>query len=129
MHWLEICATDILSKYKVLSRAIPYNKKLLGEALAGLFEGIAELLGRSWEEGGKVKGFKKGVIPCQVILSPTSRSTGQYHPDIKTVRRENTGDRKMGLMGVGKMILPPWPPPPFFSTSRSGTAVPIALKD
>ncbi|HEV7782883.1 MAG TPA: DinB family protein [Chitinophagaceae bacterium] len=63
LQWLEICAKDIFKKYKVLDKEAPFDRKLLCKSLEDSAKGIAELLDRGWEEGGKIKGFPKGVIP------------------------------------------------------------------
>lgn len=33
MQWLEICAKDIFSKYKVLDQETPFNRAILRKAL------------------------------------------------------------------------------------------------
>ena len=69
MGWLEICAKDIFSarsggkKYKVLDKKAAFDRKVLQKAFEDSAKGIEELLARSWDDGGKVKGFKKGLIP------------------------------------------------------------------
>jgi uncharacterized damage-inducible protein DinB len=63
LSWLEVCAKDIFKKYKTLDKEAPVNKKELHKAIEGSGAGIEELLIRSWDDGGKVKGFKKGVLP------------------------------------------------------------------
>src|ERR1700741_66389 len=49
MQWLEICAKDIFSKYKVLDKEAAFNRKELRKALDDSAKGIEELLGRSWD--------------------------------------------------------------------------------
>lgn len=61
--WLEAAAKDIFKKCKVLDRDAPYSKKLLRKSFEESGKAIEELIDRAWEEGGKVKGFKKGLIP------------------------------------------------------------------
>lgn len=63
MKWLEVCAKDIFKKYKLLNKETPFDKKMLKKAIGDSANGIEELLSRSWDDAGKVKGFKKGVIP------------------------------------------------------------------
>ena len=60
MQWLEICAKDIFKKYKALDKEAAFDRKALRKAFEESAKGIEELLARSWDEGGKVKGFKKG---------------------------------------------------------------------
>lgn len=63
MNWIGIAAKDIFKKYKPLDKEKPYNKKLLRKSFEESGKAIEELIDRSWEEGGKVKSFKKGLIP------------------------------------------------------------------
>ena len=63
MQWLEICSKDTFLKYTALNKEMPVDKKILIKALEESTEGISLLLNRSWDDGGKVKGFKKGLIP------------------------------------------------------------------
>ena len=62
MQWLEICAMDIFKKYKALPKETAFDRKALKKAFEESAKGIEELLSRSWDDGGNVKGFKKGVI-------------------------------------------------------------------
>ncbi len=63
VQWLEICAKDIHKKNKVLNKDAPFDRKDLRKALDESAKGIEELLARGWDEGGNIKGFKKGVLP------------------------------------------------------------------
>lgn len=63
MQWMEICAKDIFKKFKTLDKEAPFDRKALRKAFDDSAKGIEEVLSRSWDDGGKVKGFKKGVIP------------------------------------------------------------------
>src|SRR5450432_2940644 len=63
MQWLEICAKDIFKKYKALEKEAEFDRKALQKSFEDSAKGIEELLSNSWDNGGKVKGFKNGVIP------------------------------------------------------------------
>ncbi len=69
MQWMEICAKDIFKKYKVIDKAEAFDRNALHTAFENSGQGVEEMLGQSWDNGGKVKGFstgpggKKGVIP------------------------------------------------------------------
>ena len=63
MGWLEICAKDIFRKYKALDKEKAFDRKALRKAFEDSAKGIEELFSLSWDNGGKVKGFKKGLIP------------------------------------------------------------------
>jgi uncharacterized damage-inducible protein DinB len=66
--WLENSAKDIAKKYKQLDKEGAYDKKALRRSFEESGIGIEELIDRSWDEGGKVKGFKKGLIPFIAYL-------------------------------------------------------------
>jgi uncharacterized damage-inducible protein DinB len=68
MSWLEIVSKDIFKKYKQLDKETPYDKKALKKAFEESGKGIEEFIYRSWEDGGKVKSFKKGLIPFIAYL-------------------------------------------------------------
>lgn len=63
LQWLEACAKDIYTGLSKLDKDMPYDKKQLLNALKDSETAVAQLLERSWDQEGKVKGFKKGVIP------------------------------------------------------------------
>jgi uncharacterized damage-inducible protein DinB len=63
LGWIEVAAKDIFTKYKPLDKDAPYDKKGLRKSFEESSKAIEELIERSWNEGGKVKGFKKGLIP------------------------------------------------------------------
>ena len=58
LGWIEIAAKDIFNKYKLLNTQGPYDKKLLRKCFEESAHAVEELIYKSWEEGGKVKGFK-----------------------------------------------------------------------
>ena len=68
MSWLEITAKDIFKKYKLLDKEAPYNKKKLRSAFEESGKAIEEFIDRSWDDGGKVRSFKKGLIPFIAYL-------------------------------------------------------------
>jgi uncharacterized damage-inducible protein DinB len=77
MNWIEITAKDIFKKYKTLNKEEPYNKKLLRKSFEESGKAIEEFIERSWDEGGRVKSFKKGLIPFigyQLRMTPITRA-------------------------------------------------------
>jgi uncharacterized damage-inducible protein DinB len=68
MSWLEIIAKDIFNKYESLDKKLPYNKKLLRKSFEDSGKAIEEFIDRSWDQGGKVRIFKKGLIPFTAYL-------------------------------------------------------------
>ena len=63
LQWLEICAKEIFKKYTALDKDKNYTAKELIQSLDSSATGIRELLESGWENQGKIKGFKTGVIP------------------------------------------------------------------
>lgn len=103
MQWLEICAKDIWKKYKVLDKEDPFDRKALKKALDDSAKGIEELLVRSWDEGGKVKGFKKGVLPLLgYFISHESHHRGHILLTLKQSGEKIPDAVKWGLWEWGK---------------------------
>jgi uncharacterized damage-inducible protein DinB len=103
MTWLEVCAKDIFKKYKVLDKESPFDRKVLKKTLSDSFNGVEELLSRSWDDGGKVKGFKKGVIPLLgYFISHESHHHGNILLTLKQSGEKISDDLKWGLWEWGK---------------------------
>lgn len=103
MQWLEVCAKDIFKKYRVLDKEAPFSRKELQEALEDSAKGIEELLSRSWDDGGKVKGFKKGVIPLLgYLISHESHHRGNILLTLKQSGEKIPDTVKWGLWEWGK---------------------------
>ena len=78
LNWLEIVAIDIFSKYTPLDKNIAYNKSLLPKAFEESAQAIESFINHSWEKGGVVKNFKKGLIPfIAYLISHESHHRGQ----------------------------------------------------
>lgn len=103
MQWLEICSKDIFSKYKVLDKEATFNRKELRKAFENSAKGIEELLSRSWDDGGKVKSFKKGVIPLLgYFISHESHHRGNILLTLKQCGEKIPDAVKWGLWEWGK---------------------------
>lgn len=109
MQWLEICAKDIFKRYKVLDKEVAFDRKGLRKAFIESAQGIEELLSRSWDEGGKVKGFsagpsgKKGVIPMLgYFISHESHHRGNILLTLKQSGEKIPDTVKWGLWEWGK---------------------------
>jgi uncharacterized damage-inducible protein DinB len=103
MQWLEICAKDIFKKYKVLDKEAKYDRKVLQKAFEESALAITELLSLSWDDGGKVKGFKKGVIPMLgYFISHESHHRGNILLTLKQSGEKIPDAVKWGLWEWGK---------------------------
>jgi uncharacterized damage-inducible protein DinB len=63
LGWMEVSAKDIFKKYTKLDKAAAFNRKGLRKAFEESGKAIEEFIDKSWENGGNVKSFKKGLIP------------------------------------------------------------------
>ena len=103
MGWLEICAKDIFKKYKPLDKEAAFDRKTLRKAIEDSAKGIEELFSRSWDEGGKVKGFKKGLIPMLgYLISHESHHRGNILLTLKQSGEKIPDTVKWGLWEWGK---------------------------
>lgn len=65
--------------------------------------GIEELLSRSWDDGGKVKGFKKGVLPLLgYFIAHESHHRGNMLLTLKQSGEKFPDAIKWGLWEWGK---------------------------
>ncbi len=103
MQWLEICAKDLFKKYKPLDKEASPDKKALRKAFEDSAKGLEELMSRSWDDQGKVKGFKKGVIPLLgYFISHESHHRGNILLTLKQCAEKVPDTVKWGLWEWGK---------------------------
>jgi uncharacterized damage-inducible protein DinB len=63
MQWLETVAKDLHKKLGAGSKSDRLDAVLLSTRLTESGKAIEAFISDSWEKGGKVSGFKKGLIP------------------------------------------------------------------
>ena len=63
LNWLEHTAKDIFKKYQSLDKTGKLSKTILKSAFQDSGKAIKELIQQSLENGGTLKGFKRGLIP------------------------------------------------------------------
>jgi uncharacterized damage-inducible protein DinB len=103
INWMEISAKDISKKYSALGKDTEFNRKLLRKAFEDAAKGIEELLDRGWEDGGKVKSFKTGVIPMLgYFISHESHHRGNIILTLKQSGERIPDTIKWGLWEWGK---------------------------
>jgi uncharacterized damage-inducible protein DinB len=103
MQWLEICAKDIFIKFKVLDKEAAFDGKVLKKAIEDSGKGIEELLARGWDDGGKIKGFKKGLFPMLgYFISHESHHRGNILLTLKQSGEKIPYAVKWGLWEWGK---------------------------
>ena len=102
MQWLEICAKDIFKKYKMLDKEAPFDRKSLHKAFESSGIGIGKLLSLGWDNAGKIKGFKKGVIPMLgYFISHESHHRGNILVTLKQCGEKIPDAVKWGLWEWG----------------------------
>lgn len=103
ISWLEVCAPDIFKKYQAIDKEAAFNKKILRKAFEDSAKGIEELIEQSWKDGGKVKSFKKGIIPLiGYFISHESHHRGSIILTIKQSGEKIPDAVKWGLWEWGK---------------------------
>jgi uncharacterized damage-inducible protein DinB len=101
--WLEVCAPDIFKKYPSINKEASSNRKILRKAFEDSARGIEELFDKSWDDGSKVKGFKKGVIPfLSYFISHESHHRGNIILTLKQTGEKIPDAVKWGLWEWGK---------------------------
>jgi uncharacterized damage-inducible protein DinB len=103
INWLEVCAPDIFKKHAAIKKETLFNRKSLYRAFEDSASGIEELITRSWNDGGKVKNFKKGIIPMiAYFISHESHHRGNIILTLKQTGEKIPDAVKWGLWEWGK---------------------------
>lgn len=103
MGWLEVCAKDIFRNYKNLDKEAVFDRQTLRKAFEDSARGLEELLSRSWDDGGKVKAFKKGVLPfLGYFIAHESHHRGNILLTLKQSGEKIPDAVKWGLWEWGK---------------------------
>ena len=103
MTWLEVVSKDIFLKNKTLDKEAKYDKRVVRKALEDSAKGIEEFIDRSWNDDGKVKGFKKGLIPfISYLISHESHHRGSIMLTLKQTGEKLPDNLKWGLWEWGK---------------------------
>ena len=103
IQWLESSAPALFKKHAALSKDVTFNRKNLRNAFLDSAEGIKELISESWDNGGKVKSFKKGIIPMiAYFISHDSHHRGNIILTLKQTGEKVPDALKWGLWEWGK---------------------------
>lgn len=82
MQWLEVSAKNIFSKYSILNKESAFDRKALRKAFEDSAKGVEELLSRNWDDGDKVKSFRKGIIPMLGYFISHESHNGESKPNL-----------------------------------------------
>jgi uncharacterized damage-inducible protein DinB len=103
LQWLETVAPEIFKKYKALPKEDPFNRKKLQQAFQDSTKAIGDLISQSWDDGGKIKGFKKGLIPfIGYLIAHDSHHRGNILLTLKQTGETIPDAVKWGLWEWGK---------------------------
>lgn len=98
LQWLEVCAPDLFKKLSKLDPKASPGKETILRALDESAEGIRVLLERGWNNGGVVKGFKKGILPLLgYFISHESHHRGNMLLTLKQTGEKIPDAVKWGL--------------------------------
>jgi uncharacterized damage-inducible protein DinB len=67
-QWLHVIDKKIAARCKNVQKGEPNNKDVLYEAFEDSGKGLEDFIHESWEKGGKVNNYKKGLIPFITYL-------------------------------------------------------------
>jgi len=103
VKWLEVSARDVFKEQKALDKQTPFKREQLIQSLNDSADGVAALLARGWDDGGKVKSFKTGVIPLLgYFISHESHHRGNILLTLKQCGEKIPDALKWGLWEWGK---------------------------
>jgi uncharacterized damage-inducible protein DinB len=103
LTWLEIAAPAIYKSQTVLNKDPIYGRDQLNKYIEVSGAAISELLSQGWENGGKIKGFKKGVLALLgYFISHESHHRGNILLTLKQSGAKIPDAVKWGLWEWGK---------------------------
>jgi uncharacterized damage-inducible protein DinB len=102
-QWLETIDKDIFLNHKPIDKEAAYDRKILRNAFEESAKAIEEFINKSWEAGGVVKSFKKGLIPfVGYLIAHDSHHRGNIMLTLKQCGLKLTDTLKWGLWEWGK---------------------------
>ncbi|HWJ90384.1 MAG TPA: DinB family protein [Flavisolibacter sp.] len=68
MQWLETSAKELFNNYRSNGKDAGADATALSARFTESGKAIEQFIGESWDNGGKVSGFRKGLIPFIAYL-------------------------------------------------------------
>lgn len=63
LQWLEICDKELYLRLSSIDKTAELNSDELIDMLKSSANALQELFSKSWDQQGKIKGFKPGLLP------------------------------------------------------------------
>ena len=104
MQWLESVAKDLHKKPGSGAKVDRVDALFLSTRLTESGKAIEAFISDSWEKGGKVSGFKKGLIPfIGYLLSHEAHHRGNILLTLKLCGYKLTDELKYGIWEWNKL--------------------------
>ena len=101
--WLEIISKDLYSKQEKPGKQAAFDRATLRKYFVNSSGAIETLISRSWDDGGKLKGYKKGLVPfITYLISHESHHRGNILLTLKQSGIKIPDKLKWGLWEWGK---------------------------
>ena len=98
LQWLDVIDKDVRSKLVAIDKTMSFDRKKLLTMLDQSALAIEGVLAESWDKGGKLKGFKKGVIVfLSYLVSHESHHRGNVLLTLKQSGEKIPDALKWGL--------------------------------
>ena len=103
LQWVAMAAPEISKNYKAIGKEQVINKEELLHRLSSSANAISQLFMHAWDQGGKIKGFKNGLIPMLgYFISHESHHRGNMMLTLKQSGEKIPDLVKWGLWEWGK---------------------------
>jgi uncharacterized damage-inducible protein DinB len=104
MTWLEMLQKELSGKLKKIEREEAGNKNLLKKSFEASGNAIAEFFKQGMENDGKIKGFKRGVVPLMgYFITHDAHHRGNILQTLKQCGHKVDQQTQYGIWDWNKM--------------------------